>query len=210
MIEIIIADDHSIVRKGLKDILEEERDFLVTGEAESGEKLLSILEEKTFDVVILDVTMPGQGGLETLKDIIIKFPALPVLMLSVHKEDQYAFGVLKAGAAGYINKKSNPEELMKAIRMVAAGKKYVSEYLADLLASNLNIGNKTHLHDTLSDREFQVMQLIAEGKTPREIAEILSLSVNSINTYRSRVLEKIHIKSNAEIAAYVIQNGLMG
>jgi two-component system invasion response regulator UvrY len=210
MIKIIIADDHSIVRKGLKDILEEDRDFLVTGEAESGEELLDIIESETFDVVILDVTMPGQGGLETLKKIKIKYPDLPVLMLSVHKEDQYAFGVLRAGAAGYINKKSAPEELMRAIRMVGDGKRYVSEYLADLLASNLNHGNKTLLHETLSDREFQIMLLIAEGQSPREIAEKLSLSVNSINTYRSRVLEKIHIKSNAEIAAYVIQNGLMG
>jgi len=209
MIKIIIIDDHSIVRKGLKEILDEDRDFTVTGEAESGEELLKILETETFDVVILDVTMPGQGGLETLKEIKTKYPDLPVLMLSVHKEDQYAFGVLKAGAAGYINKKSAPEELIKAIRMVGDGKKYVSEYLANLLASNLNIGNKAQLHETLSDRELQVMLLIAEGQSPREIAEKLSLSVNSINTYRSRVLEKIHIKSNAEIAVYVVQNGLM-
>lgn len=209
MIKIIIADDHAIVRKGLKQILEETPDMVVTDEASNGIELLEKIRKSEFDVVILDLTMPGRGGIDSLKEIKTERPELPVLVLSVHPEEQYAMRVLKAGAAGYINKESAPVELLEAIRRVASGRKYVSAFLAEKLAFNLESDFEKPVHESLSDREFQVMCKIAMGKTVTDIANELNLSIKTISTYRTRILEKLNLKSTAEITRYAIKNGLV-
>lgn len=209
MIKIIIADDHAIVRKGLKQILEETPDMAVTDEASNCNEVLEKVRKGNFDVVILDLTMPGRGGVDTLKEIKAEKPDLPVLVLSVHPEEQYAMRVLKAGAAGYVNKESAPIELIEAIRKVASGRKYISSTLAENLALNLDSDFEKPLHESLSDREFQVMCKIAMGKTMTDIANELNLSIKTISTYRTRILEKMNMKSNAEIARYAIKNGLV-
>lgn len=209
MIKIIIADDHAIVRKGLKQILEETPDMAVTDEASNCNEVLEKVRKGNFDVVILDLTMPGRGGVDTLKEIKAEKPDLPVLVLSVHPEEQYAMRVLKAGAAGYVNKESAPIELIEAIRKVASGRKYISATLAENLALNLDSDFEKPLHESLSDREFQVMCKIAMGKTMTDIANELNLSIKTISTYRTRILEKMNMKSNAEIARYAIKNGLV-
>jgi two-component system invasion response regulator UvrY len=209
MIKIIIVDDHSVVRKGLKQIIEETPDLFVSDEASSGNELLEKVRQNKYDVVLLDISMPGKDGLDTLKDLKIEKPELPVLMFTVYPEEQYALRVLKAGAAGYINKECEPEELIEAIRKVSMGRKYISPDLAEILASNLDSGNQAMLHENLSDREFQVMCLIASGKTVKDIAKQLNLSINTISTYRIRILEKMSMKSNAELTHYAIKNGLV-
>jgi DNA-binding NarL/FixJ family response regulator len=209
LIRVIIVDDHVVVRKGLAQILEETDDIIVTDEASSGDELLSKLQTYKYDVVLLDISMPGKDGLMTLKEIKQFNPNLPVIIFTVFPEEQYAIRVLKAGAAGYINKQSEPEEIVKAIRRVAAGKKYISPVLADLLASSISTENKAPIHDSLSDREFQVMCFIATGKTITDIAKELNLSVNTVSTYRIRILEKMKMKSNAEITHYAVKNGLV-
>lgn len=209
MIKIIIVDDHAVVRKGLKQIIEEAPDLYVCDEASSGNELLEKVREKVYDVVLLDISMPGKDGLDTLKDLKVEKPELPVLIFTVYPEEQYALRVLKAGAAGYINKECNPEELIEAIRKVSIGRKYISPDLAEILASNLDSGNQTMLHESLSDREFQVMCLIASGKTIKEIGKELNLSINTISTYRIRILEKMSMKSNAELTFYAVKNHLV-
>ncbi len=209
MIKIIIADDHAIVRKGLRQIVEETPDMIVTDEASNCQEVLEKVRKGNFDVVILDLTMPGRGGVDTLKEIKSEKPDLPVLVLSVHPEEQYAMRVLKAGAAGYVNKESAPVELIEAIRKVASGRKYISTTLAENLALNLDSDFEKPLHESLSDREFQVMCKIAMGKTMTDIANELNLSIKTISTYRTRILEKMNMKSNAEIARYAIKNGLV-
>lgn len=209
MIKVIIVDDHSVVRKGLRQIIEETNDIVVADEASSGYELLERIREKNYDVVMLDISMPGKDGLDTLKEIKYFKPDIKVLMFTVYPEEQYAVRVLKAGAYGYINKESEPEEIIGAIRKVSQGRKYVSPELAELLASNIGASSETAKHETLSDREFQVMCMIASGKTVREIAEELSLSINTISTYRIRILEKMNMKSNAELTHYAIKNNLV-
>ena len=209
MIKIIIADDHAIVRKGLKQILEETPDMVVTDEASNGIELLDKIRKGDFDVVILDLTMPGRGGIDSLKEIKTEKSELPVLVLSVHPEEQYAMRVLKAGAAGYINKESAPVELLEAIRKVASGRKYVSAFLAEKLAFNLESDFEKPVHESLSDREFQVLCKIAMGKTVTDIANELNLSIKTISTYRTRILDKLNLKSTAEITRYAIKNGLV-
>ncbi|MBM2816673.1 MAG: response regulator with a DNA-binding domain [Ignavibacteria bacterium] len=209
MIQIIIVDDHAVVRKGLKQILDETPDLKVVDEAGSGLELLEKLKINTYDVVLLDISMPGKDGLDTLKDIKMEKPELPVLIFTVYPEEQYAIRLLKAGAAGYINKESSPEELIDAIRKVARGRKYISLNLAEILASNIDGGGEQPMHDALSDREFQVMCLIASGKTVTEIANLLMLSINTISTYRNRILEKMNMKTNAELTHYAIKNRLV-
>jgi DNA-binding NarL/FixJ family response regulator len=209
MIKIIIVDDHAVVRKGLKQIIEEAPDLFVSDEASSGNELLEKLNDNQYDVVLLDISMPGKDGLDTLKDLKFQAPDLPVIIFTVYPEEQYALRVLKSGAAGYINKECEPEELIKAIRKVAEGRKYISPELAEILANNID-GKGNHAdHESLSDREFQVMLMIASGKTVKEIAEELSLSVNTISTYRIRILEKMNMKNNAEITKYAINNHLV-
>jgi two-component system, NarL family, invasion response regulator UvrY len=209
MIRIIIVDDHAVVRRGLKQILDETLDLVVADEASSGFELLEKVKKTKFDVVLLDISMPGIDGLDTLKELKIIKPELPVLIFTVYPEDQYAVRVLKAGAAGYINKETEPDRLIDAIRKVARGGKYISPYLAELLAFNLDMAGKQPLHEKLSDREFQVMLMVAKGKKVKDIAEQLSLSINTINTYRNRILEKMDLKSNVEITHYAIKNQLI-
>jgi DNA-binding NarL/FixJ family response regulator len=209
LIRVIIVDDHAVVRKGLAQILEETEDIVVTDEASSGDELLHKIQNYKYDVVLLDISMPGKDGLNTLKEIKQLKPDLPVIIFTVFPEEQYAIRVLKAGAAGYINKQSEPEEIITAIRRVSAGRKYISPVLADLLASSVSSDGKSPLHDTLSDREFQVMCYIANGKTISDIAKELDLSVNTVSTYRIRILEKMKLKSNAELTHYAVKNGLV-
>jgi len=209
MIKILIADDHPIVRQGLKQILSEEPDIEVVGEAQNSQEVLELVRKQHWDIVILDITMPGRGGLDVLKELKHERPKLPVLMLSVHPEDQYAVRALKAHASGYLTKDSAPEELVKAIRKILRGGKYISSTLAEKLAFDLETETDKPLHETLSDRESQVMLMIASGKTISQIAEELSLSVKTIGTYRTRVLEKMKMKSNAELMHYAIKNGLV-
>ncbi|MFA6571809.1 MAG: response regulator transcription factor [Bacteroidota bacterium] len=209
MIKIIIADDHAVVRKGLKQIFDETQDLSVVDEANSGNELLDKVRNKKYDVVILDISMPGKDGLDTLKELKIIQPDLPVLVFTVFPEEQYAVRILKAGAAGYLNKESAPEEMIDAIRKVTHGRKYISPFLAELLASNLDSSGEAPLHETLSDREFQVMCMIASGKSVSDIAKELSLSTNTISTYRLRILEKMNLKNNAEITHYALKNHLV-
>ena len=209
MIRIIIVDDHAVVRRGLKQILDETLDLVVADEASSGFELLEKVKKNKFDVVLLDISMPGIDGLDTLKELKIIKPELPVLIFTVYPEDQYAVRVLKAGASGYINKETEPDKLIDAIRKVARGGKYISPYLAELLAFNLDMAGRQPIHEKLSDREFQVMLMVAKGKKVKDIAEQLSLSINTINTYRNRILEKMDLKSNVEITHYAIKNQLI-
>ncbi|MFN3305968.1 MAG: response regulator [Candidatus Kapaibacteriota bacterium] len=209
MIRIIIADDHAVVRTGLKQIIESDPNLRVTGEASSGFELIEKIQEGNYDVVLLDISMPGKDGLETLKDIKRIKPKLPVLIFTVYPEDQYAVRLLKAGAAGYLNKECEPEELIEAIHRVAMGRKYVSENLAEILAQKIEETSSLPLHESLSDREFQVLCMIASGKTIKQIAEELQLSSNTVSTYRIRILEKMKMKNNAELTHYAIKNGLV-
>ncbi len=209
MIKILIADDHPIVRQGLKQILLEESDVKVLGEAQNSHEVLNFVQKQNWDVVILDITMPGRGGLDVLKELKQQRPKLPVLILSMHPEDQYAVRALKAHASGYLTKDSAPEELVKAIRKILRGGKYISPTLAEKLAFDLETETEKPLHETLSDRESQVMLMIASGKTVSQIAEELSLSVKTIGTYRARILEKMKMKTNAELMHYVFKNKLI-
>jgi DNA-binding NarL/FixJ family response regulator len=209
MIRILIADDHAIVRRGLKHIVSEQPDMTVAGEAENARQVLDLVRTDKWDVIVLDINMPGRSGLEVLKELRREHPKLPVLVLSVHPEDQYGVRVLKAGAAGYLTKDSAPDELVQAIRKVHRGGKYVSASLAEVLAFELETETDRPRHESLSDREYQVMTMIASGKTVGEIGEDLSLSVKTISTYRARVLGKMKMRTNAELTHYVIQNQLL-
>ena len=209
MLRILIADDHAIVRQGLKQIVTETRDMIVAGEASNGQELLSKIKEDDYDVVVLDITMPKRNGMDVLRQLRAERPRLPVLMLSMHPEEQYALRALKAGASGYLTKESAPDELVVAVRKVAGGGKYISSSLAEKLAFELEAGRGQALHETLSDREYQVLCLIATGKTVTEIGRQLALSEKTISTYRSRILEKMKMKNNAELTYYAIKNQLV-
>lgn len=209
MIKILIADDHPVVRKGLKEIIEEIPDMAVRGEASTGQEALEKARKGDFDIVVLDISMPGGNGLDILKQLKDEKPELSVLVLSMYPEEQYAVRVLRAGASGYLTKESAPEELIAAIRKASKGGKYISSSLAEKLAFDLEIDVERPLHETLSDREYQVMCMIASGKTLKEIAEELFLSVKTISTYRSRILEKMKMKSNAELTHYAIKHRLV-
>ena len=209
MIRILIADDHAIVRRGLKHIVSEQPDMTVAGEAENARQVLDLVRTDEWDVIVLDINMPGRSGLEVLKELRREHPKLPVLVLSVHPEDQYGVRVLKAGAAGYLTKDSAPDELVQAIRKVHRGGKYVSASLAEVLVFELETETDRPRHKSLSDREYQVMTMIASGKTVGEIGEELSLSVKTISTYRARVLGKMKMRTNAELTHYAIQKQLL-
>ncbi len=208
MIKILIVDDHAVVRRGLKQILAEEPD-MVFGEARDAREALKNVNEKDWDIVILDITLPDRNGLDVLGELKRVRPKLPVLVLSVHPEEQYAIRALRAGAAGYINKMSASEEIVKAVRKVIKGGKYINQSLAEKLATALEAGFEKPLHETLSDREYQVMCMIASGKTAKEVAKELYLSVRTIRTHRVRILEKMKMKSNAELIHYAIKNRLI-
>jgi two-component system invasion response regulator UvrY len=208
LIRVLIADDHPVVRRGLKRILEDETDMEVIGEARNGQEALDLVSDKKCDVVILDIEMPGRSGLDVLKDLKQYRPKLAVLVLSIHPEEQFAVRVLRAGAVGYLSKESAPDELVKAIRTVFWGKRYISAWLADRLASELGRGMWEAPHETLSNREFEVLKMIASGKTVSQIAKELSFSVKTISTYRARILAKMGMKTNAELTHYAIENKL--
>jgi two-component system invasion response regulator UvrY len=209
MIKILIADDHAIVREGLKQIVAETSDMIVADEASTGHEVLDKVRDNEYDVVVLDISMPGSDGIDVLKQIRKKRPAMPILVLTMHPEEQYAIRVLKAGANGYMTKESAPDELVRAIDRVSKGKKYISPSLAEKLAVELEGDREKPLHESLSDREFQVMRLIASGKRAKEIAEELCLSVKTISTYRFRIMEKMRMKHNAELTHYAIKHGLI-
>ena len=208
-IRVFIADDHAIVREGLKQILAEQRDIVVAGEAENGLDAIKLFRKSRCHVMLLDISMPDRNGIEVLKQIKQEHPELAVLMLSMHREDQYAIRALKAGAAGYLTKQSAPRELVTAIRQVAAGQKYVSATLAQALASQVGADHEAPPHDALSDREFQTLTMIASGKTVSEIARELSLSVKTVSEYRARLLAKMNLKTSAELTHYAIRNQLV-
>ncbi|MBP6096150.1 MAG: response regulator transcription factor [Methyloversatilis sp.] len=207
-IRILIADDHAIVRSGLRQILSDSPDLVVTGEAENGVEAMHKLRDGNFDLVLMDVSMPDRNGIDTLKLVRKEFPKLPVLVLSMHPEEQYAIRALKAGASGYLTKQSAPEQLVTAIRQVASGKKYVSPSLAMELANAITDDDERPPHEKLSDREYQTLVMIASGKTLTQIGEELSLSVKTVSVYRARLLEKMRMKNNAELTHYGLKHGL--
>lgn len=209
MIKIFIADDHAIVRKGLKQIISETPDMIVSEEADNGLEALEKISENNYDVILLDISMPGKNGLEILRLVRRKKPKLPVLMLSVHPEEQYAIRSLRAGASGYLTKESAPDELIAAIRKISKGGKFVNASLAEKLISELEIYVEKPSHETLSDREYQVMCMSAMGKTLKEIAQELSLSIQTVSTYRTRILEKMNMNSIAEVIRYAVKHGLV-
>jgi two-component system invasion response regulator UvrY len=208
MINILIADDHELIREGLKKILKKEPDMEVMGEASNAQQVFELVKNRKLSIVLLDISMPGPSGLDVLAELRKEYPKLPVLILSMHPEDRFAVRALKAGAAGYVTKDGAVAELVNAIRKVVAGGKYVSPHLAEKLADDLEKSERP-LHETLSDREFQVMRMIASGKKTSEIAEELSLSISTVNTYRTRILEKMHMQTNVDLTRYAIENHLI-
>jgi two-component system, NarL family, invasion response regulator UvrY len=207
--KILLADDHAVVRRGLKQILAEEFKRASFGEARNAQEALDLVWKEDWDVVVLDITMPGRSGLDVLREIRRSRPKVPVLVLSMHPENQFAVRVLKRGAAGYMTKESAPEELVGAIKKVLAGGRYVSNSLAEKLATYLSSESPRPPQEMLSDREFQVLRLLASGKIVSEIARELSLSVKTISTYRTRILEKMGLRNNAELMHYAIQHQLV-
>ena len=208
-IKVLIADDHAIVREGLKQILADTKDIIVAGDAENGNDAIKLARKTGCDVLLLDISLPDRSGIEILKQLKSEFPKLAVLMLSMHREDLYAIRSLKAGAAGYLNKQSAPAELVTAIRQVAAGRKYISPALAQELANQIGDDREAPPHETLSDREYQTLTMIASGKTVSDIAAELALSVKTISMYRSRLLQKMKLRHNAELTHYAIKNHLV-
>jgi DNA-binding NarL/FixJ family response regulator len=208
-IKVFIADDHDVVRQGIKTIISDASDLIVVGEAENGEQALKKIQDLDIDVVILDHDMPKKNGLDTLIDLKVIKPKLPVLILSVFPEDHYGIRFLKAGASGYLGKSNVTQQLVEVIRRVANGGKYISPNLADKLVSGLNKDSDKLPHESLTDREFQVFNLLAAGNRLKEIAEELHLSINTVSTYRVRILDKMEMKSNADIIRYAIENNLV-
>lgn len=206
---ILVTDDHPIFRSGLKETLLKESDVDFVGEADTGQKALELARKQRWDVVILDITMPGKGGFEVLQELRRELPKLPVLILSAHPEDQLALRLLKAGAAGYLTKDKAPQVLLAAIRKVLRGEKYVSELLGEKTVLELVSETTKPLHENLSEREYQVMCRLASGKTIRAIGKELFLSVRTVSTYRARVLDKLNMKTNAELIRYALLNNLI-
>jgi DNA-binding NarL/FixJ family response regulator len=209
VISILIADDHAILRRGLKEILRGEFESATFDEAGTAQQVLAQVQSRVWDLVILDISMPGRSGLDLLRDLQQLRPELPVLILSMHPEDQYATRVLKAGAAGYMNKETAPKELVKAVRKVLAGGRYVSAALAEKLAADLSADAARLPHEKLSHREFEVLRMIASGKTVSQIAEELHLSVTTVSTHRARILEKMGMENNADLMRYALHNRLI-
>ncbi|MDT8273598.1 MAG: response regulator transcription factor [Desulfomonilia bacterium] len=208
MIRVLVADDHPIVREGLKQILADIDDITVVSEAANGQQALNAVWKEPFDVILLDISMPGRDGLEILQELKKHFAKIPVLVLSMYPEEQYAIRVLKSGAAGYLSKSSAPEELISAIRKVASGGKYISPAVAEQLSFELDRDPDRPGHERLSDREYQVLRMIAAGKTITEIAQELFLSVKTVSTYRLRILQKLNLKNTAAIVLYAVEHNL--
>ncbi|OPX95996.1 MAG: Response regulator UvrY [Syntrophorhabdus sp. PtaU1.Bin002] len=209
MIRILVADDHTVVREGIKQILAGQEDMVVEDEAGNGQEVLQKVTKKTYDLILLDISMPGRSGLEILEELKVIQPKLPVLILSMHPEEQYAVRTLRAGAAGYLTKASAPQELISAIQKVSKGGKYVTASLAEKLAFELDAGAERPRHERLSNREYQVMLMLASGQSVTEVAEELCLSAKTISTYRTRILEKMDMKKNAELTLYAVKNNLI-
>lgn len=209
MITVLIADDHAVVREGIKRILGDTQDIQVVAEAENGRDAMEKLRANRVDMVLLDVSMPETNTVELLQEIKERYPKLPVLILSMLPEDQYAIRMLKAGASGYLTKASAADQLISAIRKVSTGGRFVSLELAEKLAFDLNSGNTRPPHELLSEREYQVLCLVGAGKQIKEIADDLSLSIKTVSTYRTRILEKMHMSNNAELIHYAIKNQLI-
>jgi two-component system, NarL family, invasion response regulator UvrY len=208
-LKFLIADDHAIVRTGLKQILQAEFPSSVIDEARDAEEMIQKVMKLEWDLVISDLSMPGRSGLEALTQIHAEFPKLPVLILSIHPEEQYATRILKAGAAGYLNKETATEELTTAVRRILQGRKYITPSVAELLVSNISTDSDKTPHEILSDREFEVLKLIASGKSVSEIAGSLFLSVTTVSTYRARVLTKMNLKNNADLTVYALEHKLI-
>ncbi len=206
---ILIADDHDTVRRGLKEILLEEFPKAHISAVNDGTELIRNARKESWNIIISDLTMPGKNGLETLKQLKEEFPKIPVLILSMHPEYLYAIRALRAGAAGYLSKDSAAEELVNAVRMILNGRKYITTAVAEKLAENLEQDSTKELHEVLSDREFDILKLIASGNTVSEIGTMLSLSVSTVSTYRARILIKMKLRSNADITQYAMQNNLV-
>lgn len=210
MIKVLIADDHPVVRSGIEKILSKEPEIVVVGEAENAHEVMEFVRTKECDVIILDITMPDKSGLEILDQFKRERRKLAVLVLSMHKEDLYAMKAYRAGASGYLTKESAPTELIKAVKRIASGGKYVSPLFAEKMASKLDKSRGGDVpHERLSDREFQIMRMIAAGFTPKAIADKVCLSVRTVNSYRMRILEKMDMKTNAEIVRYALENKLI-
>ena len=208
MLKVLVVDDFPLMRRGVRDLVIEGFQNAKIGEAGNFHEMLDLLRRKPWDVAVMDISMPGMNGLDALKLVKQEFPDLPVLIFSMHPEEQYAIRMFKAGADGYLTKVSAPEELVKAIKKVHQGGKYVSPSLGEALAFTVKAGSEKPPHELLSDREYQVLCLIGSGKTVSEIANTTNLSVTTISTYRARILEKMCMKTNAELTRYAIQNGL--
>jgi DNA-binding NarL/FixJ family response regulator len=208
MIRVLFTEDHAIVREGLKQILADTKDIEVAGEAADGDETLAKIKQDDYDIVVMDISMPGKSGLEVLPDLKKLRPKLPVLILSMYPEDVYAVRSFRTGASGYLSKESAPTELITAIRKVASGGKYVSSGMAEKLLLSIGDDSGKPLHEKLSEREYQILCMISSGKTGKEIASELVLSAKTVSTYRTRILEKMDLKNNAELTHYAIQNGL--
>jgi DNA-binding NarL/FixJ family response regulator len=209
MTRVLIADDHPVVRKGLREIVKEAFGMVRIDEAGNGQEALERVAKNDYDAVLLDISMPGKSGLDVLKELKGQKPKLSVLVLSIHPEEQYAVRVLKAGASGYLTKESAQDELINAVKKISTGRKYISASLAERLALDLERDAERPLHENLSDREYQVMCMIASGKTVKKIAKELFLSVKTVSTYRARLLDKMRMKNNAELTYYAIKHRLI-
>jgi len=209
MIKVLVADDHAIVRRGLRQILAETEDIMVGGEAATAQEVRELLRGERWNALILDISLPGASGLGLLAEVHKEHPELPVLVLTVHSEDQYAVRAIKAGAAGFLTKESAPEKLIEAVRKVASGGRYVSAELAENLASFLAGETAGAPHERLSDREFEIMKMLGSGKTVSEVARELSLSVKTVSTHRTRILKKMGMKTNAELTSYAVRGRLV-
>ena len=207
--KVLVADDHALIREGLKQIIADSGEFIVSAEAATGAVALQRMREQTLNLVLLDISLPDRNGIDVLRQARRERPGLPILILSMHREDQYAVRAIRAGAAGYLNKQSAPDELITAMRAVAAGRKYISQTLAQELAHHIDQGGVQVMHSTLSDREFQTLVMIASGKTVSQIAFELSLSVKTISMYRSRLLQKMRMQNNAELTHYALKHQLV-
>jgi DNA-binding NarL/FixJ family response regulator len=210
VIRVVLADDHAVVRRGVRQILADAGDIEVVGEAKDYGELSNLLREQACDVLVVDISMPGKNGIEVLKAVRERLPKIQVLILSMFPEDQYAVRALKAGAAGYVSKEAAPEKLVDAIRLAARGKKYITPEVAQALASQLTAGEAPeNPHEALSDREYETLRLIASGKKLSEIAETMSLSPKTVSVYRARLMEKMKLRTNAELTHYAVKHGLV-
>lgn len=209
MIQLLIVDDHAILRHGLRQVISEAPDIQVTAEAGSSQEAVRLLREHHFDMVLLDISLPDKNGIETLKMIKREKPNLPVIMLTMHAEDEFGVRALKAGASGYVTKQSAHDQLLNAVRQVAAGRRYISQDLAEELVRSIGESSEKLPHELLSDREFDTLRMLASGKSLSEIGQMFSISPKTVSVYRTRLLEKMRLKNNAEIAHYAVKNGLI-